>query len=79
MLDWFLALSGGVNSVKAKGMKSLATLICWIIWRERNARIFNREEKTLPRLIIEIKDEARQWFRAGAKNIGPIVGATYSE
>jgi predicted DNA-binding ribbon-helix-helix protein len=76
MQDWFLALSGGVNSVKAKGMKSLVTLVCWTIWRERNARIFNREEKTISRLITEIKDEAGQWYRAGAKNLGPIAGAS---
>jgi hypothetical protein len=68
MQDWFLSLSGGIMSVKARGMKWVIALVCWTIWRERNARIFNGEEETVPRLITEIKDEAVQWF-AGAKKL----------
>jgi hypothetical protein len=44
MQDWFLALSGEVSSVKARGAKSLAIMVCWIIWCEREARIFNEKE-----------------------------------
>jgi hypothetical protein len=71
MQDWFLALSGEMSSVKARGVKSLVTMVCWIIWCERNARIFNGKERSIPMLITEIKDEATQWFTAGAKNLGP--------
>ena len=28
----------------SKGLKSLVILVCWEIWNERNARIFNSTE-----------------------------------
>jgi hypothetical protein len=37
-------------------------------------KIFSVKEQPIPRLITDIKDEARQWFIAGAKDLGPIVG-----
>jgi hypothetical protein len=43
--DWFYRLAGGVPSVKARASKSLSILVCWTIWCERNARIFNGKEK----------------------------------
>jgi hypothetical protein len=73
MQDWFIALSGEVLSIKDKGVKSLAIMVCWTIWCERNARIFTGKERSMPRFITDMKDEARQWFRAGAKFLGPIV------
>jgi hypothetical protein len=71
--DWFYALDGDVSSVKIRGSKSLAILVCWSLWCERNARIFNGKEKGVPRLITEIKDEEALWFSAGTKCLGSIV------
>jgi hypothetical protein len=42
-------------------------------------RIFLSQEKTLPRLLSEIKDEARLWSLAGAKGITNTVGRVVSE
>jgi hypothetical protein len=77
--DWFYRLAGGVPSVKARASKSLLILVCWTIWCERNARIFNGKEKGIPRLITEIKNEALFWFSAGAKSLGCIVAQHRSE
>jgi hypothetical protein len=77
--DRFYALAGRVSSVKARGSKSLIILVSWTIWCERNARISNAKEKSIPRLITDIKDEATLWHSAGAKNLGLIVAAQSSE
>jgi hypothetical protein len=37
--------------------------------------VFEGEEKSIARLITEIKDEASLWVRAGAKHLLPIVSA----
>jgi hypothetical protein len=74
MQEWFMTMSGQLESRKARGIKSLVIAVSWSIWCKRNARIFSGKERTIPRLITDIKDEARQWFLVGAKNLGPIVG-----
>ncbi|PUZ44092.1 hypothetical protein GQ55_8G062100 [Panicum hallii var. hallii] len=47
-----------MSSDGAKGTRSLAILVIWSIWCERNARIFNDKEKKLARLVDEIKESA---------------------
>ena len=50
-----------------KVMASLAMLVSWEIWLERNARVFRNNSSTATRLIDKIKEEAAMWGRAGAK------------
>jgi hypothetical protein len=52
------------ESAKAKGGRTLAILVCWSIWRERNARLFEGQEKNVAHLVSEIKDEADLWGTA---------------
>lgn len=58
---------------------SIAILVVWTIWCERNARIFNEEEKTVHRLVQEIKDTVRLWCTAGAKQMAVLVATQLSE
>jgi len=69
LMDWFHGLAGDSSSTMATGSRSLAILVTWSIWKERNARVFNNTEKTVARLVEEIKDEARLWCQAGAKHL----------
>jgi predicted negative regulator of RcsB-dependent stress response len=50
-----------------KAMASLAMLVSWEIWKERNARVFRNNASTLSMLVTKIKDEAVIWSLAGAK------------
>jgi hypothetical protein len=77
--EWFRELAGSSNSAKARGVRSLIILVCWTIWRERNVRIFEGQEKGEDRLISEVKEEARQWAQAGAKGLSILVDHTFSE
>jgi hypothetical protein len=40
---------------------------------------FEKVEKTLQRLVKEIKDEAKQWVSAGAKQLAKIVATMSSK
>jgi hypothetical protein len=73
MIDWFAKLSGQNTRSQREGVSSLSRLVCWALWRERNSRVFQGEEKSITRLITEIKDEASLWARAGAKHLSQIV------
>jgi hypothetical protein len=52
--------------VPKKGTHSLLLLVVWQIWLERNARTFQRRERSVTDLLAAIKAEARLWGVAGA-------------
>jgi hypothetical protein len=79
VMEWFSRLTGSSGSAKAKGRRSLVILVCWAIWRERNSRIFEAQEKSLPQLLAAIRDEAMLWVQAGAKHLSLLVGFQRSE
>jgi hypothetical protein len=42
---WWTAMSNAPGTSR-KGLRSLIILVCWEIWKERNARVFERIEST---------------------------------
>ena len=67
---------GNTPSLPAKAVRTLTILVAWEIWKERNARIFDRRLSTAEALITKIKDEARLWCAAGAKKLCEIIPTT---
>ncbi|RLN35549.1 hypothetical protein C2845_PM03G04770 [Panicum miliaceum] len=63
--SWFFDLAGNSTSPEAKGACSLAFLVAWSIWCERNRRIFNDEVKTPSRIVEEIKEQPGFGSRPG--------------
>jgi len=56
-------LLGSRTSPFSKGFRSVSILVCLIVWKERNASVFQPKEKPLQLLIIcEIKDNASLAF-----------------
>ena len=76
---WFESLTDSSRTARSKGTRSLAILVCWAIWKQRNARIFENKEKTEQRLIAEIKDEVPLWIAAGAKDLSSLVSSNSGE
>uniref|UniRef100_K3ZFC5 Uncharacterized protein n=1 Tax=Setaria italica TaxID=4555 RepID=K3ZFC5_SETIT len=70
-----MASQKGINKVHRKSFDSTVILISWSIWLERNARTFNREEKTIAQLVHKITEEACCMIdgdtKAGPKPSGP--------
>ena len=56
-----------------KGFDTLFALVCWKIWKERNARIFRAQASALPQLLISIKSKAELWVLAGVKRLGCLL------
>jgi hypothetical protein len=44
--EWFSGLSGSFISIRSKGVRSLIILVCWSLWRERNAQSFFKEKRS---------------------------------
>jgi hypothetical protein len=70
--DWWSLLAEAPGAHR-KGVASLTLLTVWMIWEERNARIF--KHKLSPTFVIldKIKCEARLWAIAGAKRLGDLM------
>jgi hypothetical protein len=56
-----------------KALASLAMLVSWEIWKERNARVFRNKSVTIAMLVTKIKDEANLWRLAGAKALSNVM------
>jgi hypothetical protein len=52
-----------------KAILSLALLVTWELWNERNARVFNNKYTNHDVILDKIKREARMWVIAGAKRL----------
>ena len=56
-----------------KALASIAMLVSWEVWLERNARVFQNKSSTPNMLIQKIKDEMVMWGIAGAKSLSSIM------
>jgi hypothetical protein len=65
--EWWNIMSMGQTR---KVVASLAMLILWEVWKERNNRVFNNKRAPSQVVFDRVKDEARLWVLAGAKNLG---------
>uniref|UniRef100_A0A0D9XTB7 Uncharacterized protein n=1 Tax=Leersia perrieri TaxID=77586 RepID=A0A0D9XTB7_9ORYZ len=44
---------------------TLFLLTCWLLWKERNARVFDHIARTVDNLVEQIKEEIVMWTKAG--------------
>jgi hypothetical protein len=56
-----------------KAMSSLAMLVSWEIWKERNARVFRNHHSTVDMVTTRIKTETTLWGYAGVKALGNVM------
>jgi len=59
--------------VPRSAVRSLALLVTWEIWRERNARVFKNHETSALGLLVKIKSEVTAWVAAGAKALESLI------
>jgi hypothetical protein len=72
ILLWWRRIRGLWNGNAKKGADTLFALVCWMVWKERNAR-FREAAATVEGLLIIIRAKAEQWIRAGASKLGRAV------
>jgi hypothetical protein len=69
---WWSTLVEG-SSHHWKGLASLVLLTVWVIWQERNDRIFRRKLSPTFVILDKIKCEAKLWVRVGARRLGDLM------
>jgi hypothetical protein len=61
--EWWLGTRKQVHKLQRKGFDSLALLVVWSLWNERNRRVHNRAALQPVALVPLILEEARRWAR----------------
>jgi hypothetical protein len=64
--NWYRSLVGQQTKERRKTTLTLANLVCWEIWKERNRRIFEKKERTATAMIANTVEEIQVWRIAGA-------------
>jgi hypothetical protein len=59
-----------------KGFDSLVLHVVWLLWKERNSRIFERSSSTVSATINRIQDEDGNWVAAGYKGLATLLRVT---
>ncbi|CAM0152437.1 unnamed protein product [Urochloa decumbens] len=58
---------------KRRGLDTLAMLIIWNLWKERNARLFEDCPSSVPQLLHRVQQELALWVQAGAWRMGVLA------
>jgi hypothetical protein len=64
LVSWWMAARSGLNKRSKKALDSLILLVCWFIWLEHNARVFNRRSHTVLDVVSHILQELNAWIAA---------------
>ena len=56
-----------------RNLDSIVILVLWILWLERNRRVFDRKTRLVHQLLPLIADEAVQWVLAGYFLVEPLA------
>ncbi|CAM0872787.1 unnamed protein product [Alopecurus aequalis] len=72
LIDWWPDERRRVPKPQRKGFDSLVLLTVWMLWKERNARVFQRAAELVPSLCRRIANEIDLWRLSGAVGLGEI-------
>ena len=73
--DWWTGARKNIRKEARKCFDSVVICVCWLRWKERNARTFDRQVNTIDDLLCRTADDILLWFHAGLKHLDLVVVA----
>jgi len=65
----------GISKEERRCFDSLLVLTCWLLWKERNNRIFDRRVQTIDDVLARVADEVSAWSMAGFRQLFLVSSA----
>lgn len=65
LADWWMQVRLCFRKCYRTNFDRACLLICWQIWKERNARVFDQQSRSPDQLVEAIKEEIVVWKEAG--------------
>ena len=75
LVDWWNVARKSIEKSYRHCFDSIVILVCWMLWKERNNRVFDRRIRTVVEVLVWIFDEIVAWFQAGFSRLEPVVCA----
>ena len=72
-MQWWLRSRKLVPKILQRGFDSFFFLVGWSLWKEHNARTFDRRTAAVPDLAASIFNEAACWCAAGNWHLGVLL------
>jgi len=70
--EWWRTSVKKIQKDKRKGFNTLVILGAWLLWKHRNACVFEGDRPNLNRLLQAFKDEHHLWCLAGARSLSSL-------
>ncbi|CAL4948729.1 unnamed protein product [Urochloa decumbens] len=70
--EWWEHLLSIQPHQRRKGVSTLFMITGWQLWKERNARLFDRTASSTSVVVSRIQQEADLWIAAGARKLGSL-------
>jgi hypothetical protein len=67
--EWWRKARKKTAKEKRKGLNTLIMLGAWILWKHRNACVFEGVQPSIQAIIREFTNEQQLWFLAGARSL----------
>ena len=67
--EWWHKVNKKVKKENKKGVNSLIILGAWMIWKHRNACVFEGVTPSINFITRDLKDEQSLWCLAGARKL----------
>ncbi|WVZ96580.1 hypothetical protein U9M48_042197 [Paspalum notatum var. saurae] len=72
LLDWWRRFRGCWPATVRKGADTLFGLVCWSLWKQRNACCFRGEQASTAAVLKAIYEAAELWVLGGAAGLGTL-------
>jgi hypothetical protein len=76
LIDWLGAVKPATPKPLRKGLGNTALLVPWMLWKHRNACVFEGARPSFSNIMSTIKDEAVLWAQAGALGLRAVLPTT---
>jgi len=75
LVVWWIRARKCIHKEDRQCFDSVIILVCWMLWKERNDRVFNRKLRTVQEVLLWAVDEISAWFQAGYSKLEPVLRA----